>query len=139
MLFRSVGVGHGAELALELRGVAAELRGAVEDAGERRAKVSLDVDGERFQRRDVEHAPRRIPERESVDRGEERGERLARSGRTADEGVAGIAARSTGGIARVGGVQLDAGDLLSTDVPLDVAGEADLVVFELRPVRAAYP
>ena len=41
------------------------------------------------------------------------------------------------GAARVGDVQLGAGDLLSTDVPLDVAGEAELVVFELRPVRAA--
>lgn len=47
------------------------------------------------------------------------------------------------GAVTAGGVQLGAGDLAVTDestaAPLDVAGEADLVVFELRPVRAACP
>jgi environmental stress-induced protein Ves len=41
------------------------------------------------------------------------------------------------GAVRLGDVQLEAGDLLVADGSLDAEGEADLVVFELRPVRAA--
>ena len=70
----------------------AEPLGRERDPGERRAEVLLDVDGERAQRRDVEHPAalalrgnRRVAE--PVDRGEERGERLARAGRGQQEGV----------------------------------------------------
>ena len=61
------------------------LRG-VTDPDERTAQVSLDVDRERLQRRDVDDAAaRRIGMEQLVDRGEERGERLARAGRREDE------------------------------------------------------
>ena len=68
------------------------LRG-LRDADERRPQVALDVDPERLQRRDVEHAgavprilgPRR--RRQPVERPEERRQRLARAGRRDDEGV----------------------------------------------------
>ena len=42
-------------IAGDVVGVAASIR-AVGDAGERRAQVALDVDGQRLERRDVEHA-----------------------------------------------------------------------------------
>ena len=62
------------------------------DARDRRAQVLLDVDGERAQRRDVEHtAPVGLGRlgrgREPVDRPEERGEGLARPGRRQDQRV----------------------------------------------------
>ena len=62
---------------------AAELRGPG-DADDRRPQVPLDVEGERPQRRDVDDAapfrPRRgRAEHEPVDRGQERGQRLARA------------------------------------------------------------
>ena len=66
--------------------------GRVLDAGERRAEVLLDVDGERAERRDVEDARallrgRRRLGRQPVDRPQERGERLARSGGREDQRV----------------------------------------------------
>ena len=66
--------------------VVAEALGRERDAGERRAQVLLDVERERAQRRDVEHAAAPVLRRlgrgaEPVDRPEERGERLARAGR----------------------------------------------------------
>jgi hypothetical protein len=61
-------------------------------AGERPAQVPLDVVVERLQRRDVEHPqPRARPRPETVDRVEERRERLAGAGRRLDEHV--LAAR----------------------------------------------
>ena len=68
-----------------------EPRGGLGDAGERRAEVALDVDGERLQRRDVEDAECACDRlrlgrlREAVDRREERRERLARAGRREQE------------------------------------------------------
>jgi len=63
------------------------------DARQRCAEVLLDVECERAQRRDVEH-PRAVRTRlgpgrgdESVDRREERGQRLARAGRRTDQSV----------------------------------------------------
>ena len=63
---------------------------AVGDAGQRRAQVSFDVDRERLQRRDVQHAAalslrRHRVEHQAVDAPEERGERLAAAGRRQDE------------------------------------------------------
>ena len=65
-------------------------RGDVGDAGERRAKVALDVNGERLERRDVEHAAAlgpvwRVFEHQPVEAPKKRRERLARSGRRQDE------------------------------------------------------
>ena len=62
----------------------------VGDAGERRAKVPLDVDGQRLERRHVEHAAplrgrRRRLEHQAVEAPEKRGERLAAAGRREDE------------------------------------------------------
>ena len=62
------------------------------DPGERRPQVLLDVDGERLERRDVEHAAplgggRRRLGREAVDRPQERGEGLARAGGSEDQRV----------------------------------------------------
>ena len=71
----------------------AEPLGRVLDPGERRAEVLLDVDGERPQRRHVEDArPRlRVLGRwlggQPIDRPQERGERLARTGGREDQGV----------------------------------------------------
>ena len=65
-------------------------RGDVRDAGERRAQVALDVDGERLERRDVEHAAalrlvgRRL-EHQPVERPQERRQRLAAAGRREDQ------------------------------------------------------
>ncbi|MFN7980038.1 MAG: hypothetical protein U0P30_18035 [Vicinamibacterales bacterium] len=66
------------------------------DAGEWRPQVALDVDGERFQRRDVEHAATRVARRQRrrhqpIETPEERGERLAGAGRCQDQ--RGVAAR----------------------------------------------
>ena len=72
-------------------------RRSLADAGQRRAQVALDVDGQRLERADVEHpaAAQRVvgggQRGEPVERGQERGERLARSGRRDDQGV--LAAR----------------------------------------------
>ena len=66
----------------------------VRDAGERRPQVSLDVDRQRLQRRDVEHAAavvlrRHRVEHQPVDAPEKRGQRLAAAGRREDQrGVA---------------------------------------------------
>ena len=63
------------------------------EAAQRRAQVALDVVGERLQRRDVDQpravlAGRRRRRRdEAIERPEERGERLARAGRRADQHV----------------------------------------------------
>ena len=62
------------------------------DAGQRGAQVALDVDGQRLERRDVEHpaAPRLRRWRrggEPVERPEERRQRLAGAGRRDDQGV----------------------------------------------------
>ena len=69
------------------------------------AQVLLDVDGERAQRRDVEHAAALALRRhrlaaDAVDRPEERGERLARAGRRQDQGV--VAGRDRGPAAGLG-------------------------------------
>ena len=67
--------------------------GGLADAGERRAQVAFDVDGERLERADVKHpapAHRVVGRRlggEPVQRREEGGERLARTGRRDDERV----------------------------------------------------
>ena len=64
------------------------------DAGQRRAQVALDVDGERLERADVEHAAA-VPgllrdgrRGQPVERPQERRQRLAAAGRRDDEGVA---------------------------------------------------
>ncbi len=62
----------------------------VRDAGQRRAQVALDVDGQRLERRDVEHAAaclwrRRRLEHQAVEAPEERGQRLAAAGRGEDQ------------------------------------------------------
>ena len=89
LLGRRVAGAHGDGGRRERR---AEALGRERDAGERRAQVLLDVDGERAQRRDVEDAAplalgrhRRVAE--AVDRREERGERLAGAGGREEEGV----------------------------------------------------
>ena len=84
----------------------AEPFGRERDAGERRAQVLLDVDGEGAQRRDVEHAAALRPSRgtgrvaEPVDRPEERGERLARAGGREEQRV--VAGRDRGPALRLG-------------------------------------
>ena len=71
--------------------------GGLPDAGQRRAQVALDVDGQRLERADVEHpaAPLRVLGHgrggQPVERGQERGQGLARPGRRDDQGV--LAAR----------------------------------------------
>jgi hypothetical protein len=76
--------------ALALRRVARADRDAQvgPDAAQRSAQVAVDVVGKRLQRRDVDQA--RVRGRlaaEGVERPQERGERLARSGRRGDEHV----------------------------------------------------
>ena len=63
------------------------------DAGERRAQVALDVDGERLERADVQH-PAAVPRLlgdgragQPVERPQERRQRLAAAGRRDDQGV----------------------------------------------------
>ena len=68
----------------------------VGDAGQRRAQVALDVDRQRLERRDVEHAAallgrRRRLEHQPVEAPEKRGQRLAAAGRREDQ--RGLAAR----------------------------------------------
>ena len=70
-------------------GVAAAV-GDLGDAGERRAQVALDVDRERLERRDVEHAAaaalgRRRREHQAIEAPEKRGQRLAAAGRREDQ------------------------------------------------------
>jgi hypothetical protein len=76
----------------------ARFQSVLRDACDRHAEIFFDVDAERFQRRDVEHAAPlalvwRGLEHDSVQRCEERGERFSRAGRrqkkqrTADRGV----------------------------------------------------
>ena len=72
--------------------VGAQPLGRERDPGERRAEVLLDVDRERAQRRDVEDAAALALRgngcvAEPVDRGQERGERLARAGGGEQKGV----------------------------------------------------
>ena len=64
--------------------------GTVGDAGERGAQVPLDIDGQRLERRHVQHAAPPIPvgrliEHEPVDAPQERGQRLAAAGRRQDQ------------------------------------------------------
>ena len=78
-----------------MRQVAPEPLGGVFDPGERRAQVLLDVHGERAQRRHVQHAGalllrRRRLGREPVDRPQERGERLPRTGGREDQRVVAV-------------------------------------------------
>ena len=67
--------------------------GGVGDAGQRRPQVALDIDGQRLQRRDVEHAaaaagvPWRRLAGQLVDSPQERGQRLPRASRRDDQGV----------------------------------------------------
>ena len=72
--------------------------GRMPDPGERRPQVLLDVDRERTERRDVEHPGpavgiRRRLDREAVDRPQERGQRLARSGGGEDQRVVAVGDR----------------------------------------------
>jgi hypothetical protein len=62
----------------------------VRDAGQRRAQVALDVDGQGLQRRDVEDAAALLPRRhrrehQPVEAPQKRGQRLAAAGRRKDE------------------------------------------------------
>ena len=82
--------------------------GCEADAGERRAQVLLDVDGERAQRRDVEHAATFGlgwfgSGREAVDRPQERGQRLPRAGGSEDQRVVSVGDRRPPGVLRRGG------------------------------------
>ena len=80
------------------------------DAGERRLEVGADVVRERLQRRDVddrrlvgEAARREAGAHQAVERGQERGQRLARAGRRGDQRVPAGADRRPGGRLRFGG------------------------------------
>ena len=80
------------------------------DAGERRLEVGADVVRERLQRRDVddrrlvgEAARREAGAHQAVERGQERGQRLARAGRCRDQRVPAGADRRPGGRLRLGG------------------------------------
>ena len=83
---------HGGPLALRRVAGAHGDRHVGADAAQRRAEVALDVVGQRLQRRDVDEARpalalgQRIG-RQAVERPQERGERLARSGGRRDEDV----------------------------------------------------
>ncbi len=84
----------GADADGDVGGGHAEPVGGVPDAGQRRAQVALDVDGQRLERGDVEH-PAALPPSsgggaagQPVERPQERRERLAGAGRGDDQGVA---------------------------------------------------
>lgn len=79
------------------------------DAGQRRAEIALDVDREGLERRHVQHPAallgvggRRFGG-QPVQRGEERGQRLARTGRRDDQDVAALADGPPGALLRGGG------------------------------------
>ena len=77
----------------DLRHRGAQAVGGVSDPGQRSAEVALHVDGERLQRRDIEHpttlglVSRGRRTQQAVDRPQERREGLAGSGRRDDQGV----------------------------------------------------
>ena len=83
----------------DVRLVQAEPVRGVPDPGQRSAQVPLDVHGQRLERGDVEHpgAPLRVRgrrhRRQLVDRPQERGQRLARTGRRDDQRVLALADR----------------------------------------------
>jgi hypothetical protein len=88
-------------------GIEAQLRGDLGDLDQRRLEVGMDVDGERLQRAQVDDLrgaldarPRVVRAVQRVDRREKAGERLARAGRRADQGV--LARADRGPAARLG-------------------------------------
>ena len=89
----------GAHRHRDVRLVQAEPVRGVPDPGQRGAQVPLDVHGQRLERGDVEHpgAPFRVGgrwhRRQLVDRPQERGQRLARTGRRDDQRVLALADR----------------------------------------------